>query len=408
MTEEGKRAQLGRMKRVALVVVAAMLALYFASTVLQPYASWLHWVRAFSEAGVAGAMADWYAVVALFKRPLALPIPHTAIIAKNKDRIGESVGAFIETHFLTADNIVDKLGRLDLAGTMSSWLRNPANSRDLADALCDLIPPTLATLDDAEVRSFLEKTIASQLGSFDFVVIADRMMTTVFERDRSRMMVSRVLLWVESWVSNNRPLIKAKFGQASRYTPEFLDAYIVDRFVEGIALLLREAAGNPDHPIWRDVDQTIEDWREKLTQSPMLRAQLDAVAREAFATLVHSDIVADLWLYLKREIVSDLSSEDSKIRSRITEGFTRLGAALAEERRVREKLNAWWLAAIENALPRIRPAIGRWVADIIKSWDSEEITRKLETEIGTDLQYIRLNGALVGGLIGLALHAIPL
>ena len=407
MEEEEKAARLRRMRGVASATVVAMIALYAGSTIWQQSVPWMHWVRAFSEAGTAGAIADWYAVVALFRHPLGLPIPHTAIIPRNKDRIAESIGAFVETNFLTADNVVDRLIRLNLAGTMSAWLREPANSRSLSDGLCDLIPPTLATVEDAEVRALLERTIASQLESLDVVAIVDRLMTTIIDLDRDRAMFARILLWLRDWFAQNRDAIRAKFGEVSRFTPGFLDAYIVNRFVEGIALLLKEAAENPDHQIWREIDRAIEELREEMRRSPELRAQIAAVARDALSALGHSELVLSLWADIRREMVADLAVPQSQIRARVAAAFERLGATLADEPQVQQKLNAWWIAAIDNALPRVRPAIGRWIADIVKSWDADEITRKVEIEIGTDLQFIRLNGAVVGGLVGLGLHALP-
>jgi uncharacterized membrane-anchored protein YjiN (DUF445 family) len=407
MGEEEKAARLRRMRGVATATVVAMLALYAGSTIWQHAVPWMHWVRAFSEAGTAGAIADWYAVVALFRHPLGLPLPHSAIIPRNKDRIAESIGAFVETNFLTASNVVDRLDRLNLAGTMSAWLREPDNSRGLSDALCDLIPPTLATVEDAEVRAFLDRTIASQFKSLDLVAIVDRLMTTIIDLDHDRAMFARILLWLREWFSQNREAIRAKFSQVSRYTPGFLDAYIVNRFVEGIGLLLKEAAENPDHEIWREIDRAIEDLREEMRRSPELRAQIAAVARDALSTLGRSELVVSLWADIRREVVADLSAPQSQIRARVAAAFERLGATLADEQQVQQKLNAWWIAAIGNALPRVRPAIGRWIADIVKSWDADEITRKIEIEIGTDLQFIRLNGAMVGGLVGLCLHAMP-
>jgi uncharacterized membrane-anchored protein YjiN (DUF445 family) len=406
MSEEEKRARLRRMRYVALAVVAVLLVTFALSLIWQRRAPSLQWVRAFAEAGIAGALADWYAVVALFRHPLGLPLPHTAIIPRNKDRIADSIGAFVETHFLTSHNVVEKLVRLDPAATISEWLSEPANSRDLADAVCDLVPPTLATIEDSEVQAFLERTIASQLGSFDIVAVLDRLMMIVIDRDRDRAIFAKILLWLRDWVSRNRAAIKVKFGEVSRYTPGFLDAYIVNRFVEGIARLLEEAAENPDHEIWRDVDKAIEELRETMKTSPALREQVAAKARAAFASLAQSDVAASLWSDAKRDVIADLSDRNSQIRAGVADAFSRLGATLADQRNVQNKLNGWWLAAIERALPRGRPAVGRWIAEIVKSWDAGEITDKLETEIGTDLQYIRLNGALVGGLVGLALHAV--
>jgi uncharacterized membrane-anchored protein YjiN (DUF445 family) len=341
----------------------------------------------------------------LFRHPLGLPMPHTAIIPKNKDRIADSVGAFIETHFLTSHNVVDRLVQLDLAATMSEWLRQPSNSRDLADVLCDLVPPTLETVDDAEVRTLFERLAVSQMKSVDLVAVADRLITTIVDLDLDRALVKRALLWLRDWMTRNRDVIKVEFGRASRYTPGFLDAYIVNRFVDGVVTLLNEAAEDPHHQIWGEIDRAIDELRETLRTSPALRKQITDGGKDVFKSLARNGAARTLWDEIKRNVIADLTSERSRIRSWTSEVFQRFGAAIVEDRGVQRKLNAWQIAMVERSLPRARPAIGRWIADIVKSWDTEQITAKLETEIGTDLQYIRLNGAIVGGLVGLALHA---
>lgn len=405
MTEEEKRERLRRMRLAALSAVALMLVLFVASSLLRDRFSAAQWLRAFSEAGIAGALADWYAVVALFRHPLGLPFPHTAIIPKNKDRIADSVGAFIEIHFLTSQNVVDRLAQLDLAATMSEWLRQPSNSRDLADLLCDLVPPTLETVDDAEVRTLVERLAVSQMESVDLVAVADRLITAIVDLDLDRALVKRVLLWLRDWMSRNRTAIKVEFGRASRYTPGFLDAYIVNRFVDGVANLLNDAAEDPQHQIWGEIDRAINELRENLRTSPALRKQITDGGKNALRSLVRNGAARTHWDEIKRSVIADLADDRSRIRSWVSEVFQRLGAAIAKDRGVQRKLNAWQIAMVERALPLSRPAIGRWIADIVKSWDTEQITGKLETEIGTDLQYIRLNGAIVGGLVGLVLHA---
>ena len=408
MTEEDKRARLSRMRLVALAVLAAMFAVFAASSMWQGSIPALQWLRAFSEAGIAGAIADWYAVVALFRHPLGLPMPHTAIIPRNKERIAESIGAFIETHFLTSQNVVERLVRFDFAAAASHWLREETNSRKLADALCDLIPPTLQTVEDAEFRQFLEDLVASEAEAVDFVAIVDHLMATIVDLNLDRTVLKRVLLWLRDWVSKNRETIKIEFGRASRYTPGFIDTYVVNRFVDGVAHFLEEAAENPDHQVWDDVDRAIKELQLNLRTSPELREQIASNARAALAGFARSGVAHTLWFKVKRYLVADLSAERSQIRSWMTGAFQRVGAAIADDPVVQQKLNAWQIASIEMTLPRARPAIGRWVADIVKSWNTAQITDKLETELGTDLQYIRLNGAIVGGLVGVALHLAQL
>jgi uncharacterized membrane-anchored protein YjiN (DUF445 family) len=393
------------MRLVALLVLAAMLAV-FAATSWQPESiPASQWLRAFSEAGIAGAIADWYAVVALFRHPLGLPLPHTAIIPRNKDRIADSMGAFIETYFLTPQNVVERLVRFDFAATASKWLREQTNSRKLADALCDLVPQTLDTVEDAELSAFLEALVASEAEGVDLAAVVDHLMATIVDLDLDRRVIKSVLLWLQGWVSNNRDTIKVEFGRASRYTPGFIDSYLANRFVDGLAHLLRDVAENPDHEVWGEVDRAIAGLRLQMRTSPALREQIASTARAALASFARSRLTRALWVEVKRYAVVDLAREPSQIRSWMTGVFQRVGTAIADDPVVQQKLNAWQVASIETTLPRARPAIGRWVADIVKSWDTRQVTDTLETEIGTDLQYIRLNGAIVGGLVGLALHA---
>ena len=261
------------------------------------------------------------------------------------------------------------------------------------------------TIEDAEIRTFLGQLVASQTEVVDLVAVADRLMAAIVDLDLDRTVLKRVLLWLRDWVSNNRDTIKIEFGRASRYTPGFIDTYVVNRFVDGVAHLLEDAAENPGHQVWGEVDRAIEELRLNIRTSPALREQIAFNVRAALSGLARSGVARTLWVGIKRHVVADLSDERSQIRVWMTEAFQRVGAAIADDQVVQQKLNAWQVASIEMTLPRARPAIGRWVADIVKSWDAAQITDKLETEIGTDLQYIRLNGAIVGGLVGLVLHA---
>jgi uncharacterized membrane-anchored protein YjiN (DUF445 family) len=355
MTEDEKRARLRRMRLVALAALVTMLVVYAATSLSRHNIPAIQWIRAFAEAGVAGAIADWYAVVALFRRPLGLPLPHTAIIPKNKDRIANSVGSFIETQFLTSDNVTEKVVRLDLAKTAAEWLSEPANARELSAALCDLVPPTLEAVEDVEVRTFFVGMASSLIDSLDLVAAVDRLMTTVIDRDLDRAVLKKVLLWLREWISKNRQAIKIEFGRVSRYTPGFIDAYIVNKFVEGVALLLKDATEDPSHQIWAEVDRAIEELRQNMRSAPEFKEGIVTNAREALVALAESDPAGSLWTELKRDVIADLSDERSCIRSWIADAIARLGAALTEDSVVQGKLNAWWLAAIEKALPRTKP-----------------------------------------------------
>jgi uncharacterized membrane-anchored protein YjiN (DUF445 family) len=224
-------------------------------------------VREFAEAGIAGAIADWYAVVALFRRPLGLPLPHTAIIPNNKDRIAGSIGAFIELNFLTRDNVIHKVTQLDVASRISKWLSDAKNSRDLADTICDAIPATLNMMDDSKIRDFWRKILGAQFHSVNATRLLDQLLDVVMAKRLHRKFLGGVLASLKEWLSSNRSVIKAKVAQASRFTPGFFDEYVANRFVDGLILLISEMADNTDHEIWVQFDNAIAELRRGLMKS---------------------------------------------------------------------------------------------------------------------------------------------
>jgi uncharacterized membrane-anchored protein YjiN (DUF445 family) len=244
--ESSKLADLRRMQWVALASLGLLPMLLVISIAYRASAPWLPWVRAFAEAGIAGAIADWYAVVALFRRPLGLPLPHTAIIPNNKDRIADSIGAFIELNFLTGDNVIRKMTQLDVASRISKWLSDAKNSRDLADTICDAIPATLNMMDDSKIRDFWRKILGAQFRSVNATCLLDQLLDVVTAKRLHRKFLGGVLASLEEWISSNRSVIKAKVAQASRFTPGFIDGYVANRFVDGLILLISEMAGDTD------------------------------------------------------------------------------------------------------------------------------------------------------------------
>jgi len=235
-----KRAGLLNMQRVAIALLVLMLALLLISIHYQSAYPWLHWVRAAAEAAVVGAIADWYAVVALFRHPLGIPIPHTAIIPRKKDSIGESLGAFVEQNFLTPANVVRKLGQHNAARAVAGWLAQSRNSRMVADTLADFMPAAMNALADKDVRALFDKTITPCLLQMDVARIAGRVLEFLLEGHRYHTTLERVLTAMEKVLMQNEERIRIKFGEASGFTPGIFDAYIVRKFVAGVVALLRE------------------------------------------------------------------------------------------------------------------------------------------------------------------------
>lgn len=403
---EMKRTQLRRMRWLATSLLGAMLALLVASAAYESAHPLLHWVRAFAEAAAVGAMADWYAVVAMFRRPLGLPIPHTAIIPENKDRIGDSLANFVEQNFLTPENVMRKLAEHDAARAVAEWLSEPGNSRPLARDVCQFIPGILAALEDEDVRRFFEDTVIAQLSTMDVSRIAGRVLALLTERDRHQALLDRVLSAAETWLTAHQGLIREKFGEASKYTPDFLDRYIVDKFVSGIVALLHEIAADPQHELRRQFDQATRELVHQLKTTPEYRQRGASLVRDVIDHLRKESYYRDLWRDIRLRIQADVASDRSVIRDHVESALITLGRGLLNEPPLQDKLNAWWLDAAEKMVLRFRHEISSLIRDVVKSWDADEVARKVELEIGKDLQYIRINGTVVGGAVGIALHLV--
>ena len=404
--EAARRAALARMRWMATAVLGGMLATLGASAVLQPVYPALQWVRAFAEAGAVGALADWYAVVALFRRPLGLPIPHTGIIPANKDRIGETLGQFVEHNFLTPENVVRQLDPPALAEAMAAWLADADNSRALAASICDLVPGVLEAVADEDVQPMFERVAMAQLERLDVAAIAARLLAVVVESERHQALLDRALPALERWLDANRGRITAKFSEKSPLTPGALDRYIVDRFVGGIVALLHETARDRDHPLRRELDATVRGLIEELRTSEAHRERGRALVQDFVEHLRTERLYRTLWTRLKEEIRADLAADPSAIRDAVADALVTLGRAVAADDGVKAKLALWSQRAVETIVARHRHHAARLISAVVKRWDAEEVAAKVELEIGRDLQYIRINGAVVGGLAGLALHGL--
>jgi uncharacterized membrane-anchored protein YjiN (DUF445 family) len=403
---ELKLSRLRSMQRFATSLLVVMLALLVLCAALRSTYPWLQWVQAFAAAASVGAIADWFAVVALFHHPLGVRFPHTAIVPENKDRIGASLGEFVEHNFLTAENVVRKLEERNLSSAAADWLCQRPNSERLAERACALIPDMLDAFEDEDVRRFVDRMITPQLQALDLAGIAGSILSVLTAEGRHQQLLSKALQVLEAWLSANRATIKAKFGEASKYTPGFLDSYIVNRFVDGILGMLREVARNPEHEMRRRFDAATDELVRKLSTSAEFKAQAEIFKRELIDHLEREAYYQVVWRDVKQRLIADLALERSMIRSQVADAFVKLAAGLKEDHALQEKLNAWLLKAIEAVVIRHRHQVSTLITDVVKGWDAREITQKMELEIGKDLQYIRINGTIVGGTVGLLLHAV--
>lgn len=403
---ELKHARLRYMQRLATALLVAMLVLLALSASFKTAYPWLHWVQAFAAAATVGAIADWFAVVALFHHPLGLPFPHTAIVPANKDRIGASLGHFVEHNFLTPANVIREMERRNLTMVAAVWLGDRANVDKVAARVCSLIPAALNTLGDQDFRRFIDRAVAPQLAKLNVARIAGDILTVLTAGGRHQALLDRALRAAEGWLVANQEIIKAKFSAASKYTPGILDYYIVNKFVAGIVALLHEVASDSAHPIRRQFDALTNEFIHKLKTSPDYHAQGEALKREFLEHLEREDYYTIVWDDIKQRILADLADDHSVLRAHVAEAISKLASGLRNDHALQARLNAWLLQALETLLVRHGHQVSRLITEVVSGWDAREVGKKMELEIGKDLQYIRISGTLVGGTVGLLLHAI--
>ena len=396
------------MRRTATCLLAFMIALLLACVAWQPEHSWLAWPRAFAEAGTVGAIADWYAVVALFRHPLGLRIPHTAIIAQNQQRIAESLGNFVEENFLTPELIIGRLSGYDAAQALGRWLTQPANSRGVADTVAHAATELLEGIDETDLQWLFDHLVIPQLRRLDVSRVAGDVLKVLTEGERHQPWLAHGLEALEKWLTANVDMIKAKFSEASRYTPAPLDAYIVRKFIEGIISLLHEVAASPDHELRRQFDESLQALIVRLQTSRVHRRLGKSLMRDCIRYFRHADYYGVLLERLRMRVIADLGHEQSALRDALTSMLASLGKRISREPAIRHKLNAWWLALVRELVVRYGRQFSALITEVVKGWNANEVSQKIEAEIGRDLQFVRINGTFVGGMVGVLLHAATL
>ena len=404
MTKD-KGARLRRMQRLNLALLALNLLVLILSVQFQPNWPWLRWTQAFAEASAIGAIADWYAVVALFRRPLGLPIPHTAIIPRNQRNIGDSLGGFVTRYLLTPDTIVGRLEAFNVPRQAAAWLALPANAATVAESLTSFLPALLRAPEDEDLRRLFRVNLVPKLLELDAARLIGRSMEVLLDAGLHRVLLDRALVAVDGWLLANELLVREKFAQASRYTPAFVDEYIVRKFLDGVRGLLHEVAADGEHPLRESLALALRDWARELEQLPAQRAAAQAWMRSALETFFGDGDLRRLRDVLAARAEADLARPDSQLRHYAGTLLMALAAGIARDPVILQRLNAAWLKFARATTARHGGQIAALISEVVRGWDAEEVSNRIEIEIGRDLQFIRINGALVGGIVGVLLYA---
>ena len=386
-------------------MLALMAALFFV-TLNRPEA-WVGWLHAFSEAGMVGAFADWFAVVALFRHPMGIPIPHTAIIPRRKDEIGENLARFVAEHFLHPDVVRIKLESANLARKTAQWLKSPAGHERVLDLGIRMIHWILGALHEERVRQFIGRLGSRQLAQVNLAPLLGRTLDWLVQDGRHQEVLTQSLRYALVMLHDNRELIRGNVQSESPWwMPGFVDDKIVVQMLDRIETLLLEMSLDPDHPMRGDFNRFMAHWADELQHSPEYRRWGEQIRASMLENGDLQDYLYRLWTDLVAGLESDLQNPDSQLRGQLSSLLTGLAEELASDEEMQAWVNAWLVESSVALVDENRQAIASLISDTVRSWDADDTSARIEQAIGRDLQFIRINGTLVGGLVGLVIHAI--
>jgi uncharacterized membrane-anchored protein YjiN (DUF445 family) len=403
---EERQRNLDRMKRRATGLLVLMGAIFVAASMVEPQYSWVGYIRATAEASLVGGIADWFAITALFRHPLNIPIPHTAIIPSRKDRIGRSLGNFVQNNFLSPEVLAAKLRVAQISRRAAEWLSDPENARTAAKNLASILRGAGSVVRDEDVHALLDRTVVEPLRQVSIAPVLAKGLALLTVDDRHQQLLDRVIHGLSRLVAENEALIRERIREESPWwVPEMVDDRIHQKVLGGIERTLFEVGADPDHPLRRQFDELLADWMVQLQESPEVIARAEAIKQQVLDPETSGRLAASLWQELK-ELLGRQTQSDEGAPGAVARGLSALAKAALEDEALLEKIDGWVIGAVLRVVEQHRGEVGGLIAQTVSSWDPEETSRRIELLVGRDLQFIRINGTLVGGLVGLLIYTV--
>jgi len=403
-----RAAELRRVKTVATAVLAATLALFVAAKLLLPIHPAFGFVAAFAEAATIGGLADWYAVVALFRRPMGLPIPHTAIIQSNQQRIADKLGEFIEVHFLEPGPVEAKLRQIDFGSFIADWLRDRKRSADLSRFSLRLLPEAVSATETSGLQTFITRRIATQLQSIDLAPLAAGTLRAFVQEGRHQGLLDDILRIVHE--SLTQPQTMAMVREKIRgELPTLLklyraDKYLVNKIVASATAFFDEVRSDSGHPFRGEFDRMVLSFIDRLGSDPSYAERIATLKRDLLARPELSGLIRDIWSNARSFIERSASGETQVLQQHLASMFAKAGEALKADSELRAEINGGLVIVLRTFVADQKSGVSSFISDQVKAWDMGQLISLIEINIGRDLQYIRFNGSLIGGLAGLGLY----
>ncbi|WP_373059332.1 DUF445 domain-containing protein [Gemmatimonas sp.] len=410
--DELKRVRLVRMQRAATLMLVGVALLFVVTRLLESRYPWLGFVRAFSEAAMVGGIADWFAVTALFRHPLGIPIPHTAIVASRKDRIGTALGNFVQRNFLTRDVVMAKIAAMNLGDRAAQWLAQPENSRRLARQAAHGLSGAVGVMRDEDVQELVDRGIVSRLRRMQAAPLMARLFDLLTTGGRHQALLDDALRLAARFLNENEAMIREKVkAESPWWVPGAVDNRLGDKIVSGVEKTLVAVAADPDHPLRQRYDEAVDRFVVSLRENPETIARFEQIKLDVLAHPGVADFSRDVWGDVKERIATyaqRLAADTDKEPDQIEKWLAGLGQKVLADPALSAKVNGWIVEIVSYSVEQAREEVAKLISATVAAWDADATSRKIELQIGRDLQFIRINGTIVGGLVGLILYSAGL
>jgi len=409
--EAERQLRLTRMKRLATGMLVVSSAIFIAARAFERVHPWLGFVRAAAEAAMIGGLADWFAVTALFRHPLGIPIPHTAIIPEKKDQVGRTLGGFIQKNFLARDVIAARLRALRIAERLALWLREPENARTIARQTANAIARALPLLDDEDVQRMIDGTVASRIRNTEVAPLLGKLLSLVTAGDRHQELLDEAIRLAARGVTENHDLIRDRIAAESPWwIPTRVDDKIHEKVVGSIERTLHDIRDDEGHPLRVRFDHALHEFIDRLQYDPAVIARAEQIKNDTlnddavrrFSLSLWSDAKDALLRYAERTA----SPGEPGNPGALERGLTSIGEALLADAHLLARADDAIVDAALAVIEKHQDEVGALISNTVAAWDPEVTSKRIELAIGRDLQFIRINGTVVGGLVGLALYTI--
>jgi uncharacterized membrane-anchored protein YjiN (DUF445 family) len=405
--EAQRRHDLAQMKRRATGLLVAMTAVFVIVTVFGSKHGWTGYLQATAEASMVGGLADWFAVTALFRHPLGVPIPHTAIIRERKEEFGRTLGEFVQENFLTADVVAERVRASQMSTRLGAWLADEKNAAVVAEHASDLAVALADLVRDEDVHRLIETEVSRAVDAIPLAPLAGRALRIVTANGRHQELFDAILRGLERFLDENRETLRVRFGQESPWwLPNAFEDRIFERLLDGFREFLHSVNNDPNHELRAQFDARVDDLADRLLHSDELRERGEQLKRDFLSHPQLRSWSASVWADVKQALRTQASDPSSELRRRIALAVSGIGRRLQDDPVLQQKADDVVETAIRYVTLNFRDEITGLVSGTIARWDPAETSDKLELLLGRDLQFIRINGTVVGGLAGLAIHAV--